>query len=89
MNFEGWKRPQPLEHRVLLEADKTLSLYALVQEVFLVEWQLFPRGELRFGRALHRGIQARDVDLAVCALQSRQEPGQLFVRIRGRAAVFA
>ena len=73
----------------LLQADKPLPLNALIQEVFLVEWQLFPRGKLRFGRALHRGIQARDVDVAVCALQSRQESSQLFVRIRGRAAVFA
>ncbi len=87
MDFEGRKRPQPLEHRVLLQADQSLPLHAFIQEVFFFEWQLFPRGELRFGRAFHGGIKAGDVDLAVRAFEPRQEACQLFVGVGCGAAV--
>ena len=89
MDLEGRERPEPLEHGGFLQADESLALHPFVEKVLLVERQLLPGRELRFGRPLYGPVEAGDVDLAVRAFQATQQPAQFLVSVRRGTAVLA
>src|SRR2546430_12433128 len=51
-------RSQALEHGILLEARQSSRLYAVLQELGLLERQAPPRRELRLTRSPHSGVEA-------------------------------
>ena len=89
VDFEGRERPQALEHGILLEARQGSRLYAVLQELGLLERQAPPRRELRLTRSPHSGVEAGHMDLPVRRLEPGEESHQLFVRVRRGAAEFA
>src|SRR2546430_7682240 len=82
-------RSQALEHGILLEARQSSRLYAVLQELGLLERQAPPRRELRLTRSPHSGVEAGHMDLPVRRLEPGEESHQLFVRVRRGAAEFA
>src|SRR5256886_7613519 len=82
-------RSQALEPGMLLEARQSSRLYAVLQELGLLERQAPPRRELRLTRSPHSGVEAGHMDLPVRRLEPGEESHQLFVRVRRGAAEFA
>ena len=89
VDLERRERPEALQHRVVLEPRERFGLYAMLEEIALLEWKAFPGGELALGRSLDRRIEPGNVDLPVGRLEAAEQPGELLVGVGGGPAKFA